>query len=188
MRIVTRPDFDGVVCAVLLKEAEDIPSDIYWVEPNDIQAKKADIRTGDIMANLPYSPECSLWFDHHISNKPVNPVPGAFDIAPSAAGVIYTYYKNKGKLDDRLDELVFWTDIIDSADLNQDQVMHPENYPYVLLSMTIKNENFQDINYWNHLVNLLSHTHISTILQDEQVKKLTFGDSRANFLGEEKVH
>ncbi len=49
MRIVTRPDFDGIVCAVLLHEAEVIDSDIYWVEPSEIQNKKAMIQKGDIM-------------------------------------------------------------------------------------------------------------------------------------------
>ena len=49
MRIVTRPDFDGIVCAVLLRRAENIKSDIYWTEPNKIQSGTADIRNGDIL-------------------------------------------------------------------------------------------------------------------------------------------
>ena len=171
MRIVTRPDFDGIVCAVLLYQAENIQSDIHWVEPNEVQTGKARIQDGDIMANLPYSPECSLWFDHHISNRPENTVKGAFEIAPSAAGVIYTYYQKKGRLDNRYDELIRHTDIIDAADLNRDQVRHPENYPYILLSMTIKNDHYKDIPYWNKLVRFLTDTDIDQILKDRQVKE-----------------
>lgn len=171
MRIVTRPDFDGIVCAVLLYQAENIDSGIQWVEPNEIQAGKARIVKGDILANLPYSPDCTLWFDHHISNKPQKSFQGAFDIAPSAAGVIYKYYKAKGLLDNRYDDLVFHTDIIDAADLNQDQVRHPEKYPYIVLSMTIRNKNYQDSAYWNRLVDLLMKTDIHRVLEDPEVKQ-----------------
>ena len=152
MRIVTRPDFDGIVCAVLLYQTENIDTDIYWVEPSEIQTGKASILKGDILANLPYSPNCSLWFDHHVSNKPKKKFKGAFEIAPSAAGVVYNYYKKQEKLDNHFDELIFHTDIIDSADLNQDQVRYPENYPYIILSMTIKNQNYKDVPYWNKLL------------------------------------
>ncbi len=68
MRIVTRPDFDGIVCAVLLYETEDITEPILWVSPNDMQKGKIDIKKGDIIANLPYNENCSMWFDHHFSN------------------------------------------------------------------------------------------------------------------------
>lgn len=171
MRIVTRPDFDGIVCAVLIYEALNLDTPILWVEPNEIQTRKADIREGDIVANLPLDPRCSFWFDHHVSNEPDQPVPGAFDIAPSAAGLVYTYYRDQGRLDDRFRELVDWTDIIDSADLNKDQVQFPENYPYILLSMTIQNKDYQDIPYWNRLVSLLREQSIDRVMADEQVKE-----------------
>ena len=170
MRIVTRPDFDGIVCAVLLYQAENIDTDIKWLEPNEIQTGKAHILKGDIIANLPYSPNCYLWFDHHISNKPKGNFQGAFDIAPSAARVIYEYYKEKGKLDNHYDELVLNTDIIDAADLTRDQVQHPEKYPYIILSMTIKNQDYKDLPYWNKLVNLLNETDIGPILEDPEIK------------------
>ncbi|MFA5903221.1 MAG: exopolyphosphatase [Desulfobacula sp.] len=171
MRIVTRPDFDGIACAVLLRQAEKINTDIYWVEPNDIQTGKAHILQGDIISNLPYVPVCDLWFDHHVSNKPREAIKGAFDIAPSAAGVIYKYYQARGKLDNRYDELVLNTDIIDAALLDQDMVRHPEQYPYIVLSMTIKNQGYKDRPYWNLLVDLLMETPIQKILEVPEVKK-----------------
>ncbi|MCG8620368.1 MAG: exopolyphosphatase [Desulfobacterales bacterium] len=169
MRIVTRPDFDGIVCAVLLLEAEAPDLEIVWMEPNQIQAGIADIQPGDIIANLPPHPDAGLWFDHHVSNTPDNPLPGAFHIAPSAAGVIYDYYKSRGKLDNRYDELVLNTDMIDSADLNKDQVKRPEDYPYILLSMTIKNKDFEDIPYWNRLVDMLRRYRIEKVMADPDV-------------------
>ncbi|MDD9303076.1 MAG: exopolyphosphatase [Desulfobacter sp.] len=169
MRIVTRPDFDGIVCAVLLLEAENSTMDIVWMEPNEVQSGKAPVCKGDIMANLPWHPNAGLWFDHHVSNKPETQVAGAFDIAPSAAGVIYTYYKNRNKLSSRFDDLVKNTDMIDSADLTKDQVQFPENYPHVILSMTIQNRGFQDIPYWNRLVDMLKTMDIDAILADPEV-------------------
>jgi len=171
MRIVTRPDFDGIVCAVLLYQAENIKEDIYWIEPSEIQTGKALILKDDILANLPYSPDCALWFDHHISNKPENKFNGGFEIAPSAARVVYKYYQKKGRLSNHYDDLLFHTDIIDAADLTLDQVKSPEKYPYILLSMTIKNHDYQDVAYWNQLVDLLTKTDIDKILEDLEVKK-----------------
>ena len=69
MRIVTRPDFDGVVCAALLHEAEEITEPIQWVEPNEMQKGAVSVQNGDIIANLPYHENCSLWFDHHYTDR-----------------------------------------------------------------------------------------------------------------------
>jgi len=187
MRIITRPDFDGIVCAMLLKKALNIEKDILWVEPGEIQKNKISISQNDIMANLPYSPDCGIWFDHHISNKPENDFQGAFDIAPSAAGVIYKYYQEKNKLDNKYDELILNTDIIDSADLNIDQVRYPEKYPYILLSMTIQNLDYQDIDYWNKLVDLLMKTDIDHVLADPEVQKRSENVIKENFAFEKHL-
>ncbi|PID78242.1 MAG: exopolyphosphatase [Deltaproteobacteria bacterium] len=169
MRIVTRPDFDGVVCAVLLYEALDINGGIYWVEPNQIQNNEADIKPGDIIANLPYNKNASLWFDHHVSNIGEFDFEGAHEAAPSAAGVIYQYYQDL--FQDKFDELILETDKIDSADLDIDQVNYPEKYPYLLLSMTIRNRQLEDAEYWEKLVSLLREKKIDEIMCDEDVKK-----------------
>ena len=171
MRIVTRPDFDGIVCAVLIRGAERIQGPVTWLEPGDIQNGKADIKKGDIMANLPYDERCSLWFDHHVSNRPESPVAGAFKIAPSAAGVVYEYYRETGKLDSEYDRLVHWADIIDAAELTEDQVLYPENYPYVILSMTVRNRDETDPPYWEKLVELLRHRPVEEVMNHKEVRK-----------------
>jgi hypothetical protein len=52
-RLVTRSDFDGLVCAVLLNELGMI-DDIKFVHPKDMQDGKIDITSRDITTNLPY--------------------------------------------------------------------------------------------------------------------------------------
>jgi hypothetical protein len=64
---VTRPDFDGIVCGSLITAVEDI-DDYLFVEPKFMQDRAVEIRKGDVIANLPYNPNCTLWFDHHITN------------------------------------------------------------------------------------------------------------------------
>jgi len=169
MRIVTRPDFDGVVCAVIFYEAENITEPVKWVEPNEMQSGLVEIQEGDIISNLPYNEKCSLWFDHHYSNQITTPFKGAFEIAPSAAGVAYKYYKKDLKPD--YSELIKQTDKIDSADLSLDEVIYPEKHAYVLLSMTILNRDKSDESYWNKLVELLGKFEIAEILDDPEVKQ-----------------
>ncbi len=117
MRIVTRPDFDGVVCAVVLEEALTHTERTLWVEPNDMQQGTVEIREGDVIANLPYDSACSLWFDHHATNRVETPFEGAFGVAPSAAGLVWGYYKDRIKKD--FSELIRQADRIDSADLTR---------------------------------------------------------------------
>ncbi|MFC1886491.1 exopolyphosphatase [Thermodesulfobacteriota bacterium] len=168
MRIVTRPDFDGIVCAVLLYEAEQITGPVKWVEPNDMQKGLIKIQPSDIVANLPYSENCALWFDHHYSNRIDKPFNGAFRVAPSAAGIIFNHYKDAFR--DDYHELVKETDKIDSANLSKDEVLHPENYPYLLLSMTVSNIDVEDELYWNKMVDLLRRQKITEVLEDPEVK------------------
>ena len=169
MRIVTRPDFDGVVCAVLLYEAEDVQKPVKWVEPSEIQKGQAHIQEGDILANLPYDENCSVWFDHHCTNEVTRPFQGAYRIAPSAAGIIFEYYKGKFKRD--YTALVEETDKIDSANLSLDEVLHPEKYPYVHLSMTIHNRQRTDVPYWDRLVQMLGKMDIHGVLADAEVNR-----------------
>jgi oligoribonuclease NrnB/cAMP/cGMP phosphodiesterase (DHH superfamily) len=169
MRIVTRPDFDGVVCAALLYEVEEITAPIEWIEPNEVQKGTADIRSGDILANLPFDPRCTLWFDHHYTNRVAQPFEGAFAIAPSAAGVVYRHYQ--GRFRRSYDRLVTATDRIDSAELSLDEVRHPEKFPFVLLSMTVAGNDSTDRSYWDRLVQLLRREEVETVLRDDEVRR-----------------
>ncbi|MFZ7125876.1 MAG: exopolyphosphatase [Desulfobacterales bacterium] len=168
MRIVTRPDFDGLVCAALLMESEAVDEPILWVEPSQMQKGEVAVRSSDIVANLPHHPNCLLWFDHHYSNRTDRPFQGLFELAPSAAGLVYRHYRDV--LSGRYDELVRQADKIDAAELTEDEVLHPERYPYILLSMTLSGGDREDEAYWNRLVDLLRRQPIDRILSDPEVQ------------------
>ena len=127
------------------------------------------IRAGDVIANLPYDERCALWFDHHFTNQIDKPFKGAFKIAPSAAGIIFDYYKKGFQRD--YTELVQAADKIDSANLTLDEVLHPEKYPYVLLSLTVSNEAHPNEPYWNLLVELFRKQDIQQILNNSEVEQ-----------------
>jgi hypothetical protein len=167
MRIVTRPDFDGVVCAVLLRDALDAAAPVVWTQPTDIQQGTMRLTRDDILANLPYDERCGLWFDHHFSNQTDRPFEGAFAIAPSAAGVIFDHYRGRFTRD--FGELVTATDKIDSADLNLEEIRHPENHPYILLSMTLAGRTTEDLIYADRLVDLLQNQGLHQVMEDKEV-------------------
>lgn len=172
MRIITRGDLDGLTCAVLIKEMEDV-SDVVFVHPRELQDGKVEVKEGDIIANLPYDPRCEMWFDHHVSEeqrvKPPDSLPGAHGEAPSAARLIYDYYDDP-KLA-KFERLVEETDRMDSAHLNVDDVVDPKGY--VLLFYTIDPRTglgqFQD--YFNRLVDLIRTQPVDDVLEDPEVKE-----------------
>ena len=55
-RLVTRSDFDGLVCAALMKELGML-EDILFVHPKDVQDGKVELTASDVTTNLPYRPE-----------------------------------------------------------------------------------------------------------------------------------
>ena len=93
-RLVTRSDFDGLICAVLLKEM-DLIEEIKFVHPKDMQDELIEISDNDITTNLPYVKGVHLAFDHHLSETIRNDKADNHIIdpnAPSAARVVYDYY------------------------------------------------------------------------------------------------
>jgi hypothetical protein len=156
------------VCAVLLKQAlgHDIP--VLWTQPNQIQNGEVQLGSEDIVANLPFCRGTYLWFDHHVSNAIEKQHRGLFRIAPSAAGLVFEYFRHK--IDRRFQELVQQADKIDSAQLNLDEILHPERYDYILVSMTLSDGPNLDRRYWDHLVELLQHHTIDQVLADPLVK------------------
>lgn len=132
MRLVTRSDFDGLVCAMILKEL-DIIDDILFVHPKDVQDGKVDITERDITTNLPYDPRVGLAFDHHESevSRVVADTENKFIIdayAKSAARVVYDYYGGAAKLKRVSPEIMEAVDKGDSADYTVDDILVPEGW------------------------------------------------------------
>ena len=78
MKLVTRSDFDGICCAVLLKEL-GIIDDMAYAHPKDLQDGKIKVDKNDVLANVPYVPGCGLWFDHHSSEQERLELKGKYD-------------------------------------------------------------------------------------------------------------
>ena len=95
MRLVTRSDFDGLVCGALLLEAGVIDS-WKFAHPKDLQDGLVEVNENDCLANVPYVEGCGLWFDHHSSEHERLELRGKYKgesrIAPSCARIIYDYY------------------------------------------------------------------------------------------------
>ena len=132
-RLVTRSDFDGLVCAMLLREL-DIIGDIKFVHPKDVQDGKVDISENDITTNLPFDKRVGLAFDHHESellrNKPEE-YEGKYIIdgaAKSAARVVYDYYGGKDTFTRISDEIMVAVDKGDSADFTEEEILNPKDW------------------------------------------------------------
>jgi hypothetical protein len=129
MRLVTRSDFDGLICAVLLKDMGVVDSYIF-VHPKDIQDGKIVIDENDVLANVPYFPGCGLWFDHHVSESDVSlftEYKGASKPAKSCARIVYDYYGGKARFPD-YDEMLVYVDKCDSGDLSIDEILEPKGW------------------------------------------------------------
>ena len=130
-RLITRSDFDGLVCAVLLKEL-DMIDDIKFVHPKDMQDGTILVSERDISTNLPYVPGIHLAFDHHLSetlrmeDKPENHI--IDPEAPSAARVVYDYYGGKTAFPNVADDMMAAVDKGDAAQFNKDEVLNPQGW------------------------------------------------------------
>ncbi len=132
-RLVTRSDFDGLVCAMLLKEL-DLVDEIKFVHPKDVQDGKVELSENDITTNLPFDKRVGLAFDHHESellrNKPEE-YEGKYIIegdAKSAARVVYNYYGGAEKFKRVSEEIMLAVDKGDSADFTEDEILHPTGW------------------------------------------------------------
>lgn len=130
-RLVTRSDFDGLVCAVLLKEM-DLIDEIKFVHPKDMQDGTILISENDITTNLPYVPGVHLAFDHHSSELVrLDEAPPEYIIdpdAPSAARVVYRYYGGKVEFTKVSDEMMEAVDKADSAQFSKDEIINAKGW------------------------------------------------------------
>jgi nanoRNase/pAp phosphatase (c-di-AMP/oligoRNAs hydrolase) len=130
-RLVTRSDFDGLVCAMLLTDLGLI-DEIAFVHPKDMQDGKVPITDRDITTNLPYTERAHLVFDHHASevlragegreNHVIDPA------APSAARVVYDYYGGAATFPAIDPDLMAAVDKADAAQFTLEEVLHPTGW------------------------------------------------------------
>ncbi len=130
-RLVTRSDFDGLICAVLLREL-GLVDEILFVHPKDVQDGKVAVTRRDILTNLPYVPEAHLVFDHHSSELLRNGEPKPNHVlsptAPSAARVVFDHYGGAERFPGVSEELMAAVDQADSAQYSLDDILRPSGW------------------------------------------------------------
>ena len=180
MRLITRSDFDGLVCAVLLKKAGIIES-YKFVHPKDVQDGKIEATEDDIAANIPYIPGCGLWFDHHMSEderlKFNCDFKGESRWEKSCARVIYDYYGGAAKFPG-IEAMMTAVDKTDSGDLTVDEVLNPQGW--ILLSFMMdprtglgRYKDYRISNYqlMEELIEMCRTLQIDEILANPDVKE-----------------
>ena len=131
-RLVTRSDFDGLVCAALLRELQML-DDITFVHPKDMQDGLIDVTSRDIITNLPYVQDCHLCFDHHCSEAVRNGsvVRQNYIMDPdadSSARVVYGYFGGAERFTNISTEMMEAVDIADSARFSRDEILDPRDW------------------------------------------------------------
>ena len=130
MRLVTRSDFDGLVCATLFKHLGLI-DDYLFAHPKDIQDGKVETTKKDILANVPYVPGCGMWFDHHSSEQERLgsdlKFEGMSKPLASCARVIWEYY-GPDKFPAGFETMLEAVDRVDSASLTDEEVLNPTGW------------------------------------------------------------
>jgi nanoRNase/pAp phosphatase (c-di-AMP/oligoRNAs hydrolase) len=164
-RLVTRSDFDGLVCGMLLKELKLI-DEIKFVHPKDMQDGKIAISERDITTNLPYVPGCHLAFDHHASevarngkHRPRNHI--IVPDAASAARVVYEYYGGRKVFRRVRDDLLAAVDKADSAQFTREDILDPTGWTLLNFLMDSRTglgrfRNFRISNY-DLMMQLIDH-------------------------------
>ncbi len=180
-RLVTRSDFDGLVCAVLLNEL-DMIDEIKFVHPKDMQDGKVEISDRDITTNLPYVPGVKLAFDHHSSETVRNPGERPEHIiypdAPSAARVVYEHFGGKNKFPASFTDMMAAVDKADAAQFSREEVLHPKGWVLLNYLMDARTGlgRFRDFRISNYqlMMDLIKYCHnhgIDDILALPDVKE-----------------
>ncbi|MBM2824660.1 MAG: hypothetical protein HW402_324 [Dehalococcoidales bacterium] len=173
MRVFTRGDMDGLTSLVLLGLVEDV-REIAFAHPKDMQDGKIPVTENDIITNLPYVEGAGMWFDHHISEEEtlenVGEFKGYFAVAPSAARVIYDYYKRPEF--ERFKTLLEATDRLDSGHLTAEDVSHPSGWILVGLTLDPRSGLGGDFReYFRLLVSYVKEMPLDKVLEHPEVKK-----------------
>ncbi|MBN2795019.1 MAG: exopolyphosphatase [Clostridia bacterium] len=179
-RLITRSDFDGLVCAVLLKEM-DLIEDIKFVHPKDMQDGLIEVNENDISTNLPYVEGIGLAFDHHLSETIRNQKKDNHIIdpdAPSAARVVYDYYGGKDTFVDISDEMMEAVDKADAAWFTKEDILDPKGWELLSFLMDARTGlgRFRDfrISNYNLMMDLIDYCRdhdINQILDLPDVKE-----------------
>lgn len=130
-RLVTRSDFDGLVCAALFRELGMV-DEIKFVHPKDMQDGKIEVTNRDITANLPFVPGAYMVFDHHSSEANRIKDRGSNYVndpkAPSAARVVFNHFGGANRFKKVSELMMRAVDKADSAQFTEKDILEPEGW------------------------------------------------------------
>jgi len=180
-RLITRSDFDGLVCGMLLTELNLI-DDIKFVHPKDMQDGLIEVTDRDITTNLPYVPSAALAFDHHDSEMLRNLELADNDKyiidphAPSAARVVYDWFGGQSTFPEIDLGMMAAVDKADSAQFTLDDVLDPKGWELLSFLMDSRTGlgRFRDFRISNYqlmmeLIGYCKNHSIDQILQHPDV-------------------
>ncbi len=176
MRLITRADFDGLVCAVLMVE-KGVVDNYEFVHPKDVQDGKVDVTGDDVLANVPYSQGCGLWFDHHESemdrdNFKKLKFEGRVSHAASTAQVIWDHYGGVETFGSNYLSLMRGVNIADAGSFLKEEVLNPTGW--ILLSFIMDSRtglgHYKDYRVSNYQLMLDLIQYCRTMTADEIIE------------------
>ena len=179
--LYTRSNFDGLVCAALLKEIGLI-DEVKFVHPKDVQDGKIQLGETDITASLPYCSGVYMAFDHHSSEavrtKEVKENYIIEPAAPSSARIIYEYFGGEDRFSSNLHDLMEAVDKADCTNFSENDVLNPEGWVFLNYLMDprtglgrFRNFNISNYNLMLKLVDLCPKKSITEIMEDPDVRE-----------------
>ncbi len=197
MRLITRSDFDGLACGLLLSSAGLIDS-WKFTEPDEIRDGTTLITENDILANMPFTEGCGLWFDNRSSEQERQQYKGRYkgesSIMPSTARIIYEYYGGKERFPE-YDELMEAVDNEVSGNLTRDEILNPKGWIMIgfLIDPVIGAERFRNFTISNSqlmdkLMNECSNKSAEEILDMDDVKERMDSYNEQTDLFKDMIH
>ncbi|MDP8207401.1 MAG: hypothetical protein P9L92_12105 [Candidatus Electryonea clarkiae] len=175
MQLITRLDFDGLVCAAMLYEMENITT-LNYAEPRQIEERRMagfDFKVGDAISHLPYHPDARLWFHHHdyehLNPEDMKEVRGKWEKAPSTSFLIYEFY-NSPKLE-KFGSIVEVADRISSGFVTKEDVLDPQGW--MLINYTLDPRRFPTNQAYGNLIleGIRGGKAVDDLLKDPQVSE-----------------
>lgn len=183
VRVVADSDLDGLMAAAVLKASKP-EIEVYFAHPALLRAGSIDhlIDRSTAICDLPFHPDCGLYLDHHLTNRPSEEEQIVFEAdggichwrdTPSAARAAYDLMKEELDLS-HLEEVMPIVDALDSGGVSLEDFM--ADGPIIRLSRSLS------LSDPEHLQVVLEQFS-SGMLLDEILQS---HEERLNVLGEER--
>ncbi|HSQ42898.1 MAG TPA: exopolyphosphatase [Fibrobacteraceae bacterium] len=131
-RLITRSDFDGLVCGMLLREAGWVDS-VLFTHPKNMQDGTQEVGNRDILVGLPYVHGCAMAFSLQDSDlvPPEAKENGIFQCnptSPSVSRLVYSWLGGRLAFP-RIDQaMLLAVDKAHSAQYSEAEILDPQDW------------------------------------------------------------